>query len=246
MFMFPLIDLGDFVQVIDSTTRKVVIQGLVRYQKDGTRGKRFADENRLFSVDNTHFFKLGDNAYTVKKLGNSYSDDNFISENYKEISWWDYEIETNDKCDMVRENCIEELDKEVANVVTVLNKFSPRMAITGSCSGHGERPAHVDIRFEDLLTINDLMNVFVPYTSKIDLTTYPCITNDPFNSSDQAFSPRNVELRLKTKEVGEPAWHVLDELTEYLNTIIDVRSRFWNLQNKIIKKERDRITLGQD
>lgn len=87
-FYVPIttIDLGDFVQVIDNTTQKVVIQGLVTYRKDGTRGKRFTDENRLFSVDDKHFFKLGDNAYTVKKLGNSYSDDNFISENYKEIS----------------------------------------------------------------------------------------------------------------------------------------------------------------
>ncbi len=238
---------GDIVQVIDNLSGRTIIQGEVTGLKDSvTSEKRFNDHEKLFSIDDKHFFKLDDDAYTIKKLDTPYVDEDYICANYKMAPWHHYNNVKREEVNFFRENSVDELDKEVEDVIRALNKFSPYMLTTGSCSGHGEEQAWVTIRFKDLLTINDFLNVLTPYNSKLDLTTDANINTVPPHFAGNAIFPRDVDMQLKTKEVGKPAWRALDEFTEYLYTIIDLRKRFWNLQNKLINRERDRIIREQD
>ena len=240
------IEPGDFVQVIDNSSGRVIIQGEVIGLKLFSKpGKKLGNRERLFSIDDKHFFKLDDAAYTVKRLNAHYVNEDFIYSNYKLAPWRRYNHVKRDEVNLFRENSIDELDAEVVNVVRVLNNFSPYMSTVGSCSGHGKHIAWVTIRFEDMLTINDFLNVFVPYSSMLDVTTDACVGTIFHHFSGNVF-PGDVEMRLKTKEVGEPGWQALDEFAEYLERIIDIRNRSNNLLHKTIKLEKDRAALSQN
>lgn len=240
------IKIGDFVQVVDNSTGKVVIQGQIAGNKtDPSPEHKLVDEERLMSVDCRHFFKLDDCAYTVRKLEANYVDENFISDNYNECPWGRYDYEDRNEVNMYRDFNIEELDDEMVYIVGLINRFSPYMHTEGSCSGHGDEQAWVSIIFEDASALNDFLDVLVPFKKKIDLTTDEHINVGRTIFCDKPFFPRRVELCLKTKEVGSPAWQALDELAEYLNLIIEARDKSFKLIDKIITRQFETSVLGK-
>ena len=240
------IELGDLVQVIDNASSRVVIQGQICNRKDSNRKKPLDGDLNLFTVDNKHYFKLDSESYTVKKLDANFVDDDFIQENYNEIPWRHYSEADRDEVDMFREHNIEELDPEVINIVASLNRFSPYMLTAGSCSGHGKEQAWVSIRFEYLSSLNDFLDILVPFKTRIDLTTAENINTSPTLLIGKPFFPRQVEMCLKAKDIGEPGWKAFDEFAEYLERIIDIRNRSNNLLHKTIKLEKDRAAMSQN
>ena len=233
---------GEFVQVIDNASGRIVIQGTISFIKEFAGGKQKLDaDERFISVDNRLFFKLDADAYEVIKLESPYVDEPFIYNNYKVLPWSQSGDVQRGEVDFFREYSIDELDGEVVKVVHVLNEFSPLMQTTGSCSGHGKGHAWVTIIFYDLQTLSEFYNVLAPYASKIEFNTQESTAAQASKDPGKTFILRPMVLRLVTKEVGEPGWKALDEFAEYLSTMIDARNRFWNLQNKLINRECDRL-----
>lgn len=241
------IEVGDFVQVVDNSTGKVVIQGQITGHKtNSSLEHKLVGEERLLSVDCRHFFKLDDRAYTVRKLDANYVDENFISDNYNECPWGRYNNVDHSEVNMYRDFSIGELDDEMVYIVGVINRFSLYMHTEGSCSGHGVKQAWVSIIFEDASALNDFLDVLVPFKKKIDLTTDKHINVSRTVFCEKPFFPRRVEMCLKTKEVGSPAWQALDELAEYLNLIIEARDKSFKLIDKIITNQFKTSVLGKN
>ena len=240
------IKIGDFVQVIDNASGRIVIQGQISGHKTNSSPEhKLEGEERLLSVDGRHYFKLDDDAYTVKKLDVNYADDNFIEANYNERPWGRYNDYDRSKVNMYRDNSIDELDIEVKHVVDTINMFSPSMHTEGSCSGHGKHQAWVSITFEDLRDLNDFLDALVPFKMKIDLTTDEHINVSRNVFCGKPFFPRHVEMCLKTKEIGAPAWQALDEFADYLNLIIRARDRSFKLVDRIITRQFETSVLGK-
>ena len=111
------------------------------------------------------------------------------------------------------------------------------MATTGSCCGHGVSRAWISMRFEDPRTLNDFINIFEPYKYKIDLTTEEKLHPHADRFNGKPYFPRYTEMSLYTKEIGEPAYLILDELDEYLKRIIDVRTKSYDILDEMITQE---------
>ena len=237
------VKLGDFIQVIDKKNDKVVIQGLVQFHKvnsssfSASSSNELSNNQKLFSVDNKYFFKLDDDAYAVKILDPLFVDEHFIEENYIMADWYKYNKTDRKDFKMYKENTISELDEEVKSIVNTLNLFSPHLATSGSCSGHDKNPAWISIRIDNSRTFNDFINIFEPFKYSIDLTTSQMLNQPRNHFCGKPFFPREIALMIKTKEIGEPAYEILDEFDEYLKRIIGLRRKTDEFMDDIITDE---------
>ena len=238
------INVKDFVQVIDNKTEKIIIQGQVQSEKtfapttNSKTGKKLEDSERLISVDEKYFFKLNDERYTVIKLDNAFVDENFIKEKYSIKPWGSYNEVTRNKFNMFRENTLLELDKEVDSVVHTLNEFSPYLSTTGSCSGHDIGPAWITMRIYSSRTLIDFINILVPYKHKMVFTTEEKQCERGASFHRKPFFPRYIEMSLRTKEMGKPAYKTLDDFDNYLKRVIALRDNSYALLDETIRREK--------
>ena len=234
----------DFIQVVDNKTKKIIIQGQVQNEKafapttNSKTGKKLEDTERLLSVDEKYFFKLNDSRYTVYKLDKDFIDEDFIKKEYNINSWDSYDEVTRNEFNMFRENTLLELDNEVDSVVHTLNEFSPYLSTTGSCSGHDIGPAWITMRIYNSRTLIDFINILIPYKHKLVFTTEEkqCEYGASFN--EKPFFPRNIEMSLRTKEIGKPAYRTLDDFDNYLKKIIALRDNSYASIDEAIRREK--------
>lgn len=237
------VQLGDFVQVVDKASNEVIIQGTVKYEKvngpskSSDRINELSGNKRLMSIDNKYFFKLDDDAYFVNKIHPFYINDNFIRQNYHLNTWKNYNGEPRDAVRMWIENPITDLDKEVKGAVLALNRFSPYMSTTTSCSGHDVTSAFIRVRFENESTLTDFLNVFEPFKWKMDISTEDKSYTHKMQFLDRPFFPRHIELCLRTKGIGEEAYKTLEEFDEYLSRVIDFRNKTYESLENMIDQE---------
>lgn len=239
----------DLIQVIDNKHNKVIAKGQACYQKiigpspDSVKSKKFVNltkDKRLISIDNKHFFKLDDSNYRVEKLEPFVATD-FIEQNYTTGKWSEYKNLNRDEINVFMENTVQELDKEVENIVHTLNRFSPYMSTIGSCSGHGEMVAWVSLGFSNSQALIDFLNAFEPYKSKLSLFADNRSFPHRFLFYEMPFFPRDVTLRLETKDIGQSAWEILDDFDKYLKKIIKLRNRSNNTLDELITRKKIQI-----
>ena len=242
---------GNYVQVIDNISKRVVMQGLVLTEKiqcpDGKGNSiELSDDEKILSLDDSYFFRLDDKRYTVRRLPEVFIEKDFIRQNYALKSWRSCYQTGCDDADMYIERTINELDEEVENLVQTLNRFSLHMKTTGSCSGHGKRPAWVNLQFENTRALEDLMSVFEPFKSRMSVTTVDDIAVPTEVFLGNAFFPNHIVMCLETKEVGEPAYKTIDEFDAYLNRVIDFRNRTFASLDEIIANEKEQQLLHKE
>lgn len=237
---------GDLIQVIDNRCNKVIAQGEVRFIKNNyysqtlNKEDRFTKNKFLLSVDNKYFFKLDDADYTVKKL-KIFVDEDFIKQNYALGYWSDYRRLDHINTKVYVENTFLELDKEVKDIVHTLNCFSPYMSTSGSCSGHGTSPAWIVLNFKKPQTLNDFMDILEPYTNKIDLSTSKTVASKKAMFRGKPFFSRDIVMRLTTKEIGEPAYKILNDFDKYLTSIIKMNNRQNDILDQLISKKKEQL-----
>lgn len=237
------IGLDDFVQVIDNKTNEIIFQGAIVYEKSrissehGTGLRELAENEKLYSLDNKYFFKVDDSNYTVKKLDSGFVNNDFIEHNYQICDWNKFDYSKRENVNIYKENTILELDKEVIPIVAALNKFSPDLYTTGSCSGHDKEPAWVSVTILNSRALFDLLSCFEPYKRYIDVTTRANVTNPRKNNGDHPYFPSDIAMVLRTKEIGKPAYEIFDKLADYLNRIVDLKYRTDEIMNEVIVQE---------
>ncbi len=238
---------GDLIQVIDNRRNKVIAQGEVRFIKNNyysqtlNKEDRFTKDKFLLSVDNKYFFKLDDANYTVKKL-QVFIDEDFIRQTYSLGHWSRYRKLDHNNTNVYVENTFLELDKEVKNIVHTLNCFSPYMSTSGSCSGHGTSPAWIVLNFKKPQTLNDFMDILEPYINKIDLSTSKTVASKKAMFRGKPFFSRDIVMRLTTKEIGEPAYKILNDFDKYLTSIIRMNNRQNDILDQLITKKKMQLS----
>ena len=245
------ITVADIIQVIDNKHNKVIAKGQVHYEKvttgfsdSGAMGVLTKDK-KLISIDNKTFFKLDSDNYRIEKLDPFFVNENFIKQNYTTKKWSEYKESNRNNTDIYIENNILELDQEVENLVHTLNRFSPHMTTTGSCSGHGKKRAWISLTFESSRALIDFIDVFDPYKEQIDFTTDPHMYPQKKSFCEKPFFPRNTVLTLKTKEIGQPAYEILEEFNNYLDSIIKLRNKSNESEDELMTQERMRLRAKQ-
>ena len=238
---------GDFVQVIDNRTQNVIIQGQIRDEKPMPPGNlhnktlKFSDEEILYTVDDKYFFKLDDDKYTVKKFPKTFVDSEFLRQNYAFLSWVRYSPDTRKDFNLFVEHGMDELDKEVVRIVRVLNRFSMEMKTVGSCCGHGKSVSWITLQFNSSRALEDFLNIFQPFNKKMSLTTDKRTVSSGELFLGNPYFPYCMVLELRTNEIGDEAYKVLNEFADYIEKIIDVRNKAFKQLDEIIEQEEARI-----
>ena len=237
---------GDFIQVIDNKTGKVIIQGEIKYKKifDKDNHEKTYElewEECLYSIDNKYFFKVDDEKYSVKKLNQFFVDENFIEENYSLTKWKAYSGDKRKNTNMFIENPVSGLDKEVEGIVHTLNSFSPSVQTIGSCSGHGKISPWISLIFSDSSELNNFLDIFEAYKSKMDLTTDPGQKVEDCSFNGKTFFPKPTTLNLVARGKGEPAYETLDSFDRYLKRAIRLRERSNELLEEFVNQERNSV-----
>lgn len=242
---------GDYVQVVDNASQKVVMQGIVSCEKiqcpDGKGNSiELSDDEKILTLDDSYFFKLDDDRYTVRRLPENFIDKNFIRKNYAIKSWRSCTTTGCGDANMFIEHTINELDKEVESIVHTLNRFSLHMRTTGSCSGHDKRHAWVNLQFKNTRALEDFMCVFEPFKSKMSVTFENDIAVPTEMFQGNAFFPNHLVMRLVTRAKGDPAYKTIDEFDAYLNRVIDFRNRTFASLDEIIANEKEQQLLHKE
>ena len=238
------------IQVVDNKCNKVIAKGQACFQKingpssdDSIRlnkVSRLANDKKLVSIDNKYFFKLDDCNYRVEVI-EPFVDSAFIDQNYTTGKWNKYGETNRNDINVYIEHNVQELDKEVQNIVHTLNRFSPHVQTIGSCSGHGELCAWVTLGFSSSRALTDFFNIFEPYKSKMNLTTDERFSVKRNSFYEEPFYPTDVAVKLQTKEVGQSAYEVLDDFDKYLKKIIKLRNRSNNTLDELIERKKEQI-----
>lgn len=236
---------GDYVQVVDNASNRPIIQGFVNDEKtscpDGNGNQTALEEDqKLFTLDGRYYFSMKSGRYTVYRLPETAIDENFIKKNYHMRTWRSFNETGLCDADMFVEHSKEELDKEVEGLVDTLNRFSLYMETTGSCSGHDRCPAWVSVQFDSIRALEDFLDVFEPFKAKMNITTRKDLSQGEFTFDGNAFFPRKTVLEIRTKDVGQPAYDVLNDFGEYLGKVIHLRNKTFNSLSDMIAREKKR------
>ena len=236
---------GDYVQVVDNATGRLIMQGFVTDEKThcpAGDGNQIAleEDQKLLTLDNRNYFSMRSSKYTVYRLPESAVDENYIKRNYDLRTWRSCDKAGLEGADIFIEHSCEELDKEVEGLVKTLNKFSLHMKTTGSCSGHEKHPAWVSIQFSNIRALEDFLSVFEPFKAKMDITTHEDLSEGELTFNENAYFPWLVVLEIKTKDVGKPAYDALNDFDEYLNKVIYLRNKTFNSLSDIVTREKKR------
>ncbi len=207
------IEIGDFCKIIDKQSGTVLCSGQVKsYKMTVVNNETF--ERSCITFDYIYFFlKEGTDKYDVVKDDTKttiYFNINTVPKDYKVTAW----REQDNYSDIYIENDINNLDKEVVNIVTALNKIEG-LETTGSCSGHGERSLWVTIRFKSLEALILLVN----FMQRNGFKEHFVLSTDTSIINNEQY---NVMLQLYTKSIGEKAYNLANEFASKLEVLNDL------------------------
>ena len=199
----------EYIRIIDNDSKIIIAQGKIINKK--IRGQYHNEDKSAYiyedifmpSVDNKHFFNS-----KSKKLVFEYIDEKVetyvnIPSDYIVEKWKHYKF--NRESDIYIDKDIFGIDEEVKRLVQSLNKIQ-YIETVGSCSGHGEYPLYVDIKFFDFqkfILFTRLINN--KFFDKFVLKTSPSIKQIDFNC---------VILRLESIQIGEEAYNSANRLAQ--------------------------------
>ena len=208
--MFINSNIGKHATIIDTNTLSIIASGIILYEKHTIDGKIFIN---LISFDGKYFFKREGNSKYLIKFDNKCPEKKFIPSNFKYlcISHWSNAINNyNDiSVDIYEENTYFELDPEVADICKQLNLINGITTI-GSCSGHNERSAWINIQITSISGLNILLKIL-----SLDSFRHSFIlTSDAtlLHSAECQFPM----LKLKTIDIGDAAFRNINKLVEFL------------------------------
>lgn len=193
---------GKYCKIINRFTKKIIVSGKIINHKDVPV--------KCITFDNKYFFTLSKHLF-YKVIFSEYENEiKFDSSKYK-VKLWRNVREIFPSL-IYREFDITELDEEIKELVYTLNNLGLRT--TGSCSGHYEENAWVDISFKSFNEIHLLIDILnnEDFNSKFVLTTGDNLTN---------FNTDFIEMQLRTKRIGKKAYEDINKLVEYMKIIIE-------------------------
>lgn len=208
--MFINSNIGKYAAIIDTNTSSIVVSGIILYEKHTIDGQIFID---LISFDGKYFFKREGNSKYLIKFDNKFPEKKFIPSNFKYlyISHWSNAINNyNDiSVDIYEENTYFELDPEVVDICKQLNLIDGIITI-GSCSGHNERQAWINIQITNINGLNALLKILSldSFRHKFILTSDVTL----LHTAECQFPM----LKLKTVDIGDTAFHNINKLVEFL------------------------------
>ena len=185
--------------VTDNATKLVIAAGRVVDHK--------AFPFHCISFDRRYYFSLTDGeTYTVNRCKPQYEMNVHNFEHLVKL-WRD--VERIGPNAIFKENSIFELDKEVEQVVYLLNTV-PGIRTLGSCSGHYHKGkyAHIDCAFKTIDSVLFVIDLIKDYNLNMVLTTQDILVND----SDS----RELFLRIHTTNKGSKAIETIDRFTQSL------------------------------
>lgn len=187
---------GDWLKIIDINSNKCIKAGkVVDIKKQG-----------LFSFDHRFFFvEKGTEKYKVLNNDEHLVIDESVPKNYSIRPYMSIRKITKD---IYREYDINELDKEVEELVTAMNTIDG-LYTKGSCCGHGYTELWVTFIVEDKYSLEILKKCMNKY-------------KDDFKRLIVVTTNKNKERRLwrlKTKELGEKAYTVAKLLAQRIRLI---------------------------
>lgn len=195
---------GKYCKVINRITGEIIASGKIINHKDVPV--------KCISFDNKYFFNLKKKLF-YKIIFCDYCDEiKFDNIKYKNkiILWRKAPVKKN--AFVYREYDINELDDEIKDLVHIINKLNLRTV--GSCSGHNEKPAWVDISFINFKQLKKFLEILSSdkFYGKFTLSSDILV-----NSVDD-----EIILRLKTNSIGKKAYADIDYLTKYLNEMYKI------------------------
>lgn len=102
------------------------------------------------------------------------------------------------------------------------------------------------MQFDNTRAIEDFLNIFEPYKSKMCVSTSSDIAVETEMFQENAFFPNHIVMRLATKDIGQPAYKTIDDFDEYLRHIIDFRNKTFDSLDKIISNEKEQQLLHKN
>lgn len=196
--------------IVDKNTYKTIATGIVKnVKKTYVKDDKVCFDIDCISFDNKYYFnKNSDNLLFIETDNNDQFFDKELLQEYQCERWID--VAKNNEADIYIEHDINELDKEVVALVTILNKINGIETI-GSCCGHGDYPLYINLNINDfkalILLIKLIANKFV---NDFKITTSPRIIQSDNN---------NIQLSLECYYSGEPAYQKALELANHLEIL---------------------------
>lgn len=206
-------NINEYIEIIDKETHNKIAEGIVKgyknsyidMQEDGKCIKYFID---LVSCDEKHYFREESDKFIINKCSYRKTQINEIPTHYIIEKWKN--VYHNNKADVYIENGIENLDKEVKDLVFSLNKIES-VCTDGSCSGHNKEPLWVNMHFYDFTSILFLTHLICnKFYNEFIITTHPTLNQNDKNT---------LSLRLQSIDIGEKAYDNAEKLSKYINLI---------------------------
>lgn len=207
-----MINVDEWVKIVDNQTNKVIAAGKVTKRKDNyvDNGVKYSfnaiafEDKWFFNEKYKEHFHIEPNE---EHLEIPYNENN-IPDYYKVIAAKD--VEYDDKVDIYREYGIDELDEEVKDLVYALNKIDGLKTVS-SCCGHGKKPLWVDIQFDNIKSLSLIINlIWKRFNYDFIISTDTGIVN---NHTDHCI------LKLYTTKIGKEAYEAANKLTRHLNVL---------------------------
>ena len=200
---------GKYCKIINRFTGKIIASGKIINHKD----------NPIICItfDNRYFFNLKKHLFYKVIFCDNCENIPFDNIKYKnKIKMWK-ENDKNKYSLVYRDFDIYELDKEIADLVYILNNLYLRT--TGSCCGHGNYPAWIDINFISFSQIKKLLEILSKekFCKKFILTSQIKIISNG----------NGIILQLKTVNIGKKAYKDINFLVKYLNELYKINDTFF-------------------
>ena len=211
---------ADCYEIYDRETGELLGRGDVRGRK--TNNPAHIDLSYI-SVDGKWYFNTkDDSAFLVKQVDRGLPDVPFDGPGkYVWKYWRDYLSEL---VDLYRDFSIDEVDEEVRDLVTELNKWDGIQTL-GSCCGHDQYELWIQIDVVNTHNFNIILNVLRSpkifpkmldrFRIALDSDKPQCINCDKIIHDN----PMNLSIVLMTTDIGKRAYESARMLARYLSVI---------------------------
>ena len=202
---------GKNIKIFDSETNELICSGKVISSKDCfLHGNTLCRNIYFVSVNNKCFFNTYSKKFKIcvcpEQLDIYIGDISKYSQKHlRNATKKEYRT-----LDIIFDDDINGLDKEVINLVTALNKIDG-IKTDGSCCGHNEWKLWVSCQFFTVEALSMLLKII-----------YDKFPNDFMICSSKSRSqntPGAVGLTIISCKKGQPAYDKANELAEYLNLL---------------------------
>lgn len=216
----------EWFEVLDKHTGTVLARGPIKAKKTDNP---YHKDLLFVSSDQKWFFNTKSENFSVKQIKSGVK--NEVSfESMKDDYEWSYWRNWGEIVpDIYREFGIDELDPEVVNLVTELNKW-PGIETIGSCSGHDKAPLWVQFNATNCRTLNIILNVIRSpgvFPEMVDKFHLPICTEygntlqyyGGSSKTENVFKGDALYLVLMTKAIGKDAYNAAETLAKLLSTL---------------------------